>query len=280
MGVDFHWIGTTISSGSSHNGFGKIVSFPSVVSFPANGSYNSTLYSVTYPVAEGGSSFTNPVIGGAVPNQQCDVDVENDGAGGTYTDWSTVTSVAYKSFGESFYLDATPQPLGIEVPSSSSTYYTGGTQLTEYYHDGYGSFYNQGVSPSYYSMGTDTNLLVLDVNQQTEVPSGSGTYFNNGQKTGYSWDGIGGYNYPVTKGNYYNNGVLITFIPDSTYSGGVNIGGTIYYSQFCGNDYFWDGSGGTSGAVPVCKYYTNGTFIFNDGTADYYWDGTGGYYSV
>ena len=93
MGVDLHRIGLGISSGTSRTGFGTIVSFPSVA-FPANGSYNSTLNDVEYPIAEGGASVT--VLSEAYPSQTCDVDVENDGAGGTYTDWTTATDVQYR----------------------------------------------------------------------------------------------------------------------------------------------------------------------------------------
>ena len=249
--------------------------------YPAAGSYNSTLYSVTYPIAEGGASVI--VLSVAYPNQNCDVDVKNDGSGGTYTDWSTAINQSYKSLGEGLYYDPTPQPLGIEVPSGSSNYYTGGTQGTNYYHDGYGSSYNEGVILSYYSMGTDTNISGLGSNNQSEIPSGSGNYFDNGQMTGYTWNGSGGYNYPVTKGNYYNSGVFITFVPDGTYAGSIEVpsgSGSYYNAQQCGNDYFWDGSGGTNGASAICKYYPNGTFIYNDGTYGYYWDGTGGYFAV
>jgi hypothetical protein len=251
-----------------------------VVSYPAAGSYNSTLYSVTYPVAEGGASVT--VLSVAYPSQNCDVDVLNDGSGGTYTDWSTAINQAYKPFGEGITYDPTPQPWDFEVPSGSGNYYTGGTQGTNYNHDGYGSSYNEGVPLSYYSQDTDTNIAVLDVNQQTEVPSGSGTFFNNGKRTGYTWNGSGGYNYPVTKGNYYNSGVFITFVPDGTFSANTEVptgSGTYYNAQQCGNDYFWNGSGADGMPVPVCNYYPNGTFIYNDGTSDWYWDGTGGFYT-
>ena len=278
MGVDLHRIGTGISSGHSRNGFGNIVSFPSASGFPAAGSYNSTLNDVTYPIANGGASVT--VLSVAYPSQTCDVDVKNNGSGGTYTDWTTATDVQYKPYGSSIYTDPTLEPLGIEVPSGSSTYITGGTYQNSYYHDGAGSSYNEGTNNSYYSDGTNTNLTGLNEPAYTQVPSG-GSNYNNGTYTGYTWNGSGGYNYPVNGGSYYSNGTFIVFIPDSTYSGGVNIGGTTYYAQECGNDYFWNGSGADGGAVPICKYYPNGTFIFNDGLGvDYYWDGTGGYYTV
>ena len=225
MGVDLHRIGTGISSGSSRNGFGTIVSFPSVPSFPANGSYNSTLNDVEYPIAEGGASVN--LFSVAYPSQTCDVDVENDGAGGTYTDWTTATDVQYKNYGLLIWTDPTLQPLNIEVPSGSGNNYQGGTYQNSYNHNGYGSGYLEIINSSYYNNGTNTNLTGLNSAGQVEVPSGSGNYYDDGTYTGYTWNGSGGYNYPVNGGSLYSNG----------------------------------------------------TFIYNDGTSDYYWDGTGGYYT-
>ena len=165
------------------------------------------------------------------------------------------------------------------VPSSSGIYYDNGTAV-QYESDGIGGYYTANVG-SLFPAGTDTGLTGLDVAEQTEVPSGGGLY-GTGRTIGYTWNGSGGYNYPVTKGNYHNNGVFITFIPDNTFSTSTEVpsGSSTYYdAKQCGNDYFWDGSGGYS-VTGVCKYYTNGTYIYNDGTYDYYWDGTGGYYSV
>ena len=273
MSVDLHRISTGISSGSSRNGFGNIVSFPSV-SFPANGSYNSTLNDVEYPIAEGGASVT--VASVAYPSQTCDVDVENDGAGGTYTDWTTATDVQYKPYGSSLYTDTTPFPLEVEVPSGSGNNYQGGTCQTGYYHDGAGSSYNEGVNPSYYSDGTNTNLTGLNEAVAVEVPSG-GSYYADGTYTGYTWNGSGGYNYPVSGGAYYANNTEIFTSNNQTE---VPSGSMDYYDNGTTTIYKWNGSGGytqTGGGA----FYDEDVYITDDGTTGYYWsdDGTGGYYS-
>lgn len=270
------------------DGFGtgsfQISEIAGAISFPPAGSYNSTLFGVEYPVAQGGTSFADPTNGAAppIPNQICDVDVENDGVGGTYTDWTTATNIQYKTNGQQFLLDPVSYALNIEVPSGSGMYYQGGLYQNEYYHDGLGSFYSQGVNQSYYNNGTDTNIEFVGNPQTAEVPSGSGNYYDNGRTDGYTWDGAGGYNYPVTKGSYYSNGTFIVFVTDGTFSDSTEVpsgSGNYYDAKECGDDYFWNGIGGYNGSVPVCKYYPNGTFIYNDGTNDYFWNGSGGYYT-
>ena len=277
MGVDLHRIGTGISSGSSRNGFGKIVSFPSAPSFPANGSYNSTLNDVEYPIAEGGASVT--ALSVAYPSQTCDVDLENDGAGGTYTDWTTATDVQYKPYGTPFAVDPTLEPLEVEVPSGSGNNYQGGTYQNIYYHDGAGSSYIQGASGSYYGDGTNTYLTGLNEPNTVSVPSGGSSY-NDGTYTGYTWNGSGGYNYPVSGGSYYSAGTLVWQNVVST--GGTEYeipsgSGSYYGNTLYGERYAWDGYGYYS--EETSWYYPYGTFITNDGSSDYYWDGTGSYYS-
>ena len=277
MGVDLHRIGTGISSGSSRNGFGTIVSFPSVA-FPAYGSYNSTLNDVEYPIAEGGASVT--VASVAYPSQTCDVDVENDGAGGTYTDWTTATDVQYKPYGLWIYTDPTPQPLELEVPSGSGNNYQGGTYLNSYYHDGAGSSYNEGTNSSYYSDGTNTNLTGLNAPNTLQVPTG-GSAYPDGTYTGYTWNGSGGYNYPVSGGSYYSEGTLVW--QNIVTVGGVEYeipsgSGSNYFNTPNGDRYTWEGDG--SYLYETSWYYPNGTFITNDGSYSYYWDGSGSYYSV
>jgi len=280
MGVDFHWIGTTISSGSSHNGFGKIVSFPSVpAGFPPAGTIIETLTLQTYPIEEGGASVTAGTSD--FPSQTASVYRKADGSGGDYIDWDNAFDVAYISNGTTI-TSVGGASAQIEVPSTSGNYYQGGTYTNLYLHDGSGSYYIDAINYIYYDNGTDTNIAVIDSNQQSEIPASSGNYFNNGQRTGYTWNGSGGYNYPVTKGSYYENGVFITFVPDGTFSNSTEVpsGSSTYYdAKRCGNAYYWNGSGGTSGASPLCEYFPSGTFIYNDGTNNYYWDGTGGYYS-
>lgn len=245
-------------------------------SFPPAGSYNSTLFGETYPTAEGGTSFADPTNGAnpPIPNQIVDVDVLNDGSGGTYIDWSSATNVQYKANGTVFLTESS-LPLNIEVPSGSGFSYQGGTYDNQYYHNGTGGWYSGGVNQSYYSNGTDTNIENLSGgDHQTEVPSGSLNYFSNGQFDGYTWDGSGGYNFPVTKGAYYTSGTQI-FHNDNTLE--VPSGSGMYFQTGTYEEYQWDGFGGyldTSGG----SYHSYGTYIYNDGSFDYYWDGNGGYY--
>lgn len=274
---------------------------PPGAAFPPAGSYNSTLFGETYPTAEGGTSFTDPVNGAnpPIPNQTVDVDVLNDGSGGTYIDWSSATNVQYKAYGVVFITESS-LPLNIEVPSGSGNYYQGGTYDNQYFHDGAGLWSTQGVNQSYYSNGTDTNIgSVNGGDQQTEVPSGSGAYWSNGRFDGYTWDGSGGYNFPVTKGAYYNNGTDTNLTQyDSFQQTEVPSGSGNNYNNGQVLGYTWDGSGGYNYPVTKVAYYSNGTDtnltglnvdnllevpsgsgnFFHDGTSvGYTWDGSGGY---
>lgn len=246
---------------------------------PPAGTILETLTLQTYPIEEGGASVTAGT--NDFPSQTASVYRKADGSGGDYLDWDNAFDVAYIINGTTI-TSVAGASAQIEVPAFSGNYYQGGTYTNLYLHDGSGSYYIDDINYVYYDSGTETNIAVLDSNQQSEIPVGSGVYFNNGQRTGYTWNGSGGYNYPITKGNYYNSGVFITFVPDGTFSANTEVpsgSGTYYNAQQCGNDYFWNGSGADNGAIPVCKYYPNGTFIYNDGTNNYYWDGTGGYYT-
>ena len=304
--------------------------------FPPAGSYNSTLYGIEYPVAQGGTDFLNPFTSESVPNQVCDVDVLNDGSGGTYIDWSSATNVQYKANGVVFYTDPEPVATNTEVPSGSGNYVQNGTYNNEYFHDGTGSWSSGGANQSYYmagsdtniqslnggdqqtevpsgsgnyyangqfdgytwdgnggynypvtkgayySAGDDTNISGLDVPEQTEVPTGSGNHFYTGRSEGYTWDGSGGYNYPVVKGNFYSSGGLITEVPSGNTGGSVEVplySGNYFDSTFEVTPFYWDGSGGYTMGSLLNPYYSSGTFIYNDGTSDYYWDGSGGYYT-
>lgn len=71
----------------------------------------------------------------------------------------------------------------------------------------------------YFPYGTELG----SISQQTEVPSGSAQWFENGMQDDYFWDGNGG-SYGSSSGSYH---ALSTFIyNDGTY------------------DYYWDGNGG------------------------------------
>ena len=178
MGVDLHRIGLGISSGSSRNGFGNIVSFPSVVSFPANGTFNSWLYDVTYPIANGGASVTPVSI--AYPSQFCDVQVENDGAGGTYTDWTTATDIQYIAASTQFESFSSDITVSISTNCNGTQTPVCGTSTLAYYHDGSGG-YSSGGGSSYSSYGSSLYYESCD--------DGYGNTIN----TYYNSDGNGGY---------------------------------------------------------------------------------------
>jgi len=87
MSVDLHRIGTGISSGSSRNGFGNIVSFPSVApSFPPYGTLIST---GTEPVTLNFTYAEDPYTTGSFQWGSFPYYTRADGAGGTYLDFST-----------------------------------------------------------------------------------------------------------------------------------------------------------------------------------------------
>ena len=195
---------------------------PPGAAFPPAGTYNSTLYLEEYPVAEGGTDFAHPITSVSVPNQTCTVDVLNDGSGGTYIDWTSVRDVVYKAYEVLFHTEVGVVSAGAttEVPDASSNYYTNGEYAdTGYYHDGFGWYYTQGSGTyTYY-----TGLIYAGAIYQTEVPSGSNFWFDNGTYPDYYWDGSGGYT-TSTDGSYYPSGDFIW--NDGSF------------------DYYWDGNGG------------------------------------
>jgi hypothetical protein len=247
---------------------------PPGAAFPPAGTYYDTQYGVEYPIAEGGLYFTSPIgANPLIPNQTCDVDREHDGSGGIVYDWTTATNVAYKVMGTYWGTDTTAQTPStpVEVPSGSGFYYDSGYDNPTYEHDGLGGWQNGlPVFAGYYANGT---FIVQELSYQTEVPSGSGQYYDNGLVSNYVWNGSGGYT-TATGGAYYNPGIIITLINDSTE---VPSGSGQYYTNGMVHQYTWDGGGGYVYAFNG-SYYSSGTFIYNDGTYDYYWDGSGGYY--
>jgi membrane-bound inhibitor of C-type lysozyme len=169
-----------------------------------------------------------------------------------------------------------------EVPSGSGNYYDNG-YTTDYIADGNGSYISTSGSGTAYAAGTDTGLTGLDVNDTIEVPVSSGNYYNTGEKTGYTWNGSGGYNSGVSKGTRYSNGTLIwENITGSTNSVEVPSGSTIYYDSMNTGDRYTllDNSYSPPYSYSSSWYKPNGTFIVNDGTYDYYWDGSGSFYAV
>lgn len=220
MGVDLHRIGTGISSGTSRNGFGNIVSFPSGSSFPAYGTFNSQLYDVTYPIANGGAFVT--INSTDYPSQNCDVELKNNGSGGTYTDWATAQDIVYFSSGVNF-LTSLDVPLYVNV---YGTNYQSGTSDIEYMWDGIGGYYYNATN-EYVAYGTayyqQTTPLYTFVSQWY---NGTGQNFENGKQntSGIYSDGAGGYYETGNQtGDYISSGTLIG--SDDNYS------------------YYWDGYG-------------------------------------
>lgn len=206
-----------------HPGGSSLFTLPGGVSFPPAGSYNSTLYGEVYPIANGGTYFTASENTVDYPNQICDVIVKNDGSGGTYTDWATVTNIQYNANGVLADTYLSPHLGGsLEVPSGSgnviSNYDAAGWQFT---HDGGGGYYATDYGIVYIAAGTLTGYYQ---NARTEVPDLTGNYYDNGTYYDCIHDGSGGYYVGnVQYGSYYMSGEYIT--NDGTYS------------------YYWDGNG-------------------------------------
>lgn len=237
-------------------------------SYPPAGTYYDTQYGVEYPIAEGGSSLTNPVDSSQVPNQVCDVDREHDGSGGIVYDWTTATNVAFKSLGEIFYIQiGAVGGVPVEVPSGSGNYYDAGTTPDQAWrHDGSGSYYNTYYGTiTWYSNGDETNIDVLDANTMIEVPAGNGTFFHNGEVVGYTWDGSGGYNYPVTKIAQYGNGNDTNISSLDVYgSMEVPTGSGNYYNTGDVEGYTWNGAGGYNYPVTKATRYPDGTLLWEN----------------
>jgi len=184
MGVDLNRIGFGISSGTSRNGFGTIVSFPSVVvSYPEAGTFNSWLYDVAYPIAEGGASVS-PNGTTFYPSQFCDVQVKNNGSGGTYTDWATATDVQYYAWGVEIYSETFDAYISITTGCNGTQNIVGGTSTTAYNHDGTGAYGMIGGN-NWYSYGTP---LYSETCTYDDGTGSTSEYTVN-----YAADGFGGY---------------------------------------------------------------------------------------
>ena len=230
MGVDLHWIGTGISSGTSRTGFGTIVSFPSASGFPAYGTFNSWSYDVTYPIANGGADLIDPYNDFApTPSQYCDVQVENDGSGGTYTDWTTATDIQYFAYGTVIFSNS-PNPNYINI---SGTNYANGTYVTNYIHNGSGGATQTEVY-TYLANNEEITEIVqpktLDISTNY---NGTQTVQAGTEEVTYYSDGVGGYT-PST-GNYID-----------WYASGTQIYTESYYLDGTTNiyTYFSDDNGG------------------------------------
>ncbi len=285
MGVDFNRIDIGISSGTSRNGFNTIVSSPSG-SFPPEG-FSSLLEGVVYPVAEGGEMVEVTELSNFYPSQICDVERWHNGAGGFYTNWSTVSNIEY-SFAVFHTVTETQTPVEMLEPNLGN-YFDSEVRTVSYTHDGTGYYSITTGDWGYYSYGTSVTTA-FDYNQQNEVPAESGYYFNNGKAVTYVWDGSGGIMDSVTGSFFPNN----TFIIDVSQITEVPADSGVFHSNGKYTRYNWNGSGGYTALTNQGSFYANNTFIYTAGnttevptgssnlydsgtTTTYKWNGSGGY---
>jgi hypothetical protein len=289
MGVDFNRISQGISSGTSNNGFGSIVSFPSVpVSFPEYGTLvmNHPYWEKT--VAQGGSYVD---VGNILyPNSIWNVNELADGIGGTFFDWANAVFQYYKTdfISQQGY---SSDPIIIDSVNYGSSCYT----TYDVYHDGFG-----GTSSVNYMGGcTSSGTYITNGSIPTYINI-SGTNYQNGYvPVTYYHDGSGGYYQSGGMTEYYTYGSLITQITGvPIYLSLYTNTGSYYVGQFQNGtrdvDYFHDGYGGYYES-DVNTYYTESGLIteyyfqsdvagqlHNDGrTAVFYFQPPwNGYYSI
>ncbi len=264
MSVDLHRIGTTISRGSSNNGFGTIVSFPSVPpSFPEYGELIETLSAQTRPISEGGSYLT--INAANYPNQLADVNRLADGVGGSFLDWANAYNIHY--FGVDTTITTASGSHSVTINGSN---YSVGSYTTTYFHDGMGSYYGS-TDNSYSSYGT---YLTGQTGVTSYINIDGTDYINGSYDVNYYSDGSGSYYSNNENYSYTSYGTFIVSFNNATE---VPAGSGLFYSNGTSTDWYHNGSGGSYNALGG-SYIGYGNFITNDGSYDYYWDGNGGYY--
>lgn len=247
--------------------FGEV---PSGASFPAAGTILETLTLQTYPIAEGGGQVNTDI--GPFPNQDASVYRKADGSGGDYLDWDNAFDIAYKPSPVIFYVSSewSDNEDGPSVTINGSNYWSQRRKL-DYRHDGYGSYYTGYSNTGYKPYGT----FVVEAPSQTEVPSGTSNFYNNGINLSYYYNGTGS-TYTTSTGYYYSNGELI--FENVTSTGIVSLpSGSTPVGTYYGNRYTWNGSGGYN--EQTTWYVPYGTFIENYNGYNYFHDGNGSYYS-
>ncbi len=247
MGVDLHRIGTGISSGKSRNGFGNIVSFPSVpAGFPAAGTILSTQY-LLKPINDGGSYVSDP-NGGQYANAMHTVYQIADGSGGSYLDWATSVFANYITGG--FFTENGSTYLMI-----NGVQYSNGSYSNTYEHDGYGGISYSGGS-SYNSNG---ETIVSIVGNQTL------TYYDEftGLTTVYVWQTFDTYYYHDGSGGYYSTNLNVNTQPAGALiqSGVIDLDGDVYANPV-----------ELAGEVLNLNYFTYD--IVHDGNGSYYANNT------
>jgi hypothetical protein len=197
---------------------------------------------------------------------------------GNGVNYTSVNDGAYYPNGAIDNIDVLDANTMVEVPTGSGNFYWN-AEVVGYTWNGAGGYNYPVIKAPQYANGSDSLLTGLDVSSQTEIPTGSGNNYLNGLVTGYTWDGAGGYNYPVTKQNYSTS--FVWGAETVTGTGGTQVevpagSGNYFDSEQTGTGYFHDGAGGYT--TVSSWLYQSGSFIYNDGNYNYYWNGVGGYY--
>jgi len=197
MAVDLHRISTGISSGSSRNGFGNIVSFPSVAPAPFITYYDdytqvtTTFYTTGKVYGDliianriddtNSANYINPPeLGGQTLKVKFDsFDVFYDGAGGYYTQiadygvsWSADANLFSNEYGS-----YSPFPRFVYI-TEGDIYFEDGTTHS-YLSDGLGGFYLDDTQGAFYPYGTFIYRFPLNDPDHPNEP--------------VYWDGTGGY---------------------------------------------------------------------------------------
>lgn len=278
MGVDFNRIGFGISSGNSRNGFGNIVSFPSV-SFPAYGTEISRATNTPYTPA----GVMVVVNGVSYYGQKADFVTFADGIGGTYTAWENITvqDASVSPFASFHYTPPYPSFTPVNVPELSNNFDSQYYEYTYYLHDGTGGYTTYNSNINYYSNGT----FIGQASVQALAYYGSNSIWNGKYNlTDCRWDGGGSYytQSAGTSGTFFSYGTFIangsSYNNNTTY---VYYFGNLDNGTWVNTDaWVHDGNGGTTTTmVNGGSYYSYGTYIGNDGMNNYAWDGNGGYYT-
>jgi hypothetical protein len=211
MSVDLHRIGTGISSGSSRNGFGNIVSFPSVpAGFPPYGTLISTgtePVTLNFTYAEAPNT-TGSFIWGSFPYY-----TRADGAGGTYLDFSTGYSLGTETATFNQVVDDAEGQINTRI------IYKGGFGFT----DPLAGTFSECFRLDYATGNTGNGYVTVDINGTSYT---TGTY--NTVERGNGFCGVTN-EYTYDYSSYPYGTFLVTVYDD----------GIGYYY-----DYYCDGAGG------------------------------------
>ena len=211
MGVDLHRIGIGISSGNSRNGFGNIVSFPSVpAGFPP---YGTILSTGSEPVT---SSFTygeSPYTTGSFTWGSFPAYTRADGSGGSYLDLATGYSLGTETIAYNTSVNDDVNQVNTRI------IYKGGYGFTEASAGTWSECLRYGVATGNFSSGNVTANI-------------EGTDYATGYYTTYE----------------YGNGTCGVYT-DTTYDYSSYTYGTYFLTLWdnaaqLNYDYYYDGAGG------------------------------------